>query len=116
MDGEVTPEDVAAACGDDGVAIVDIRSPSAYADGHIPCSVSIPFPEVPTSADRVADADRIVTVCPHGEASVRAARLLAAAEEIDADVRIESMAGGLTSWDGELETEDAGDESPEAPF
>ncbi|MFB6121538.1 MAG: rhodanese-like domain-containing protein [Halobacteriaceae archaeon] len=115
MDGEVTPEDVAELYDEDGVAIVDIRAPSAFARGHIPGSHSIPFQEVPTAAETVADADRIVTVCPHGEASVRAARLLAAAEAIDDDTRIESMAGGITSWEGALETADA-DETADAPF
>ena len=115
MDGEVTTDEVEALYDDDGVTVVDIRSPSAYARGHIPDSQSIPFQEVPTSAGSVADADHIVTVCPHGEASVRAARLLAAAEEIDDDTRIESMAGGITSWDGPVESADDPD-AADAPF
>jgi len=116
MDGEVTTADVESLYDDDGVAVVDIRSPSAYARGHIPGSVSIPFQEVPTSAGAVADADRIVTVCPHGEASVRAARLLAAAEEVADDTRIESMAGGFTSWEGPIEAADDDADAPDAPF
>jgi rhodanese-related sulfurtransferase len=115
MDGEVTTEAVAAMLeGPDDVCVVDVRSRSAYARGHIPGSVCIPFREVAGAADRVADADRVVTVCPHGESSVRAARLLAAAAAVDEDTPVESMAGGLTAWDGDLVAGE--DESAAAPF
>jgi rhodanese-related sulfurtransferase len=121
MDGEVSPETVRdlldGGADGDAVCVVDIRSPAAYERGHIPGSECVPLPELPSRADRVADADRIVTVCPHGEASVRAARLLAAYEAVDESTRVESMAGGLTAWEYDLESSggDAG-ESPDAPF
>jgi hypothetical protein len=44
----------------------------------------------------------VVTVCPHGEASVRAARLIGAYEGFDG--RVESLACGLEGWTGPLES------------
>ena len=118
MDGEISTDDVETLLeSDDPPRIVDIRSPSAFERGHIPGSENIPFDELPDSVDQLADADRVVTVCPHGKASVQAARLIAS-HEGTADSRVESMDGGITSWEGPLDSEGqpAADEGPEAPF
>ncbi|MFC6952079.1 rhodanese-like domain-containing protein [Halorubellus litoreus] len=121
MDGEVAPDDVETlrAADDVDLCIVDIRNPSSYARGHIPGSRNVPLPELTNAVDALPDADRVVTVCPHGKSSVQAARLIASYEGVDAPV--ESMAGGLTAYDGELATgtPDAdGDatDGPSAPF
>jgi rhodanese-related sulfurtransferase len=119
MDGEVAPDDVEALRAADEVdlCIVDIRNPSSYARGHIPGSRNVPLPELTNAVDGLPDADRVVTVCPHGKSSVQAARLIASYEGIDAPV--ESMAGGLTAYDGEIATGTPDDESsdgPNAPF
>ncbi|MGM0605239.1 MAG: rhodanese-like domain-containing protein [Halobacteriota archaeon] len=119
MDGEISTETVRALLeADDGPRIVDIRSPAAFERGHIPGSVNIPFAELPQRVDSLSDADHIVTVCPHGQASVQAARLIKSyAGTADADV--ESMRGGLSAWSGELESDanskPVGD-GPETPF
>ncbi|MFC6824047.1 rhodanese-like domain-containing protein [Halopelagius fulvigenes] len=123
MDGEIDPAEVETLLDDeDPPRVVDIRSPGKFSRGHIPGSLNIPFGELPTRVAEIGDADRIVTVCPHGQASVQAARLIKSYEGT-ADARVESMAGGLTEWDGPLETRsetaDPGanaDEGPEAPF
>ncbi len=60
--------------------------------------------------------ERVVTVCPHGKASVQAARLIGSYEGTT-DARVESMAGGLEAWEGNLEAGAEGDgETPESPF
>jgi rhodanese-related sulfurtransferase len=121
MDGEISPAEVERLL-DEGPAplVVDIRSPAAFARGHIPESVNVPFPELPTRVAELADADHVVTVCPHGESSVQAARLVTSYEGI-ADARVESMAGGLEAWPGDLVTDgEAGpadaQSQPDAPF
>jgi rhodanese-related sulfurtransferase len=102
MDGEIDPDEVAAALeSDDPPAVVDIRSRKAFERGHLPGSVNVPMEAIPQHVDRLSDADHIVTVCPHGQASIQAARLIASYEDTDAVV--ESMAGGLDAWDGPLE-------------
>jgi rhodanese-related sulfurtransferase len=106
MDGEITPDEVAALLeSDDPPRIVDIRSPAAFARGHIPGSVNLPFERLPAEIERLAGTDRVVTVCPHGQASVQAARLVASYEGT-ADATVESMAGGLEAWDGPLEADE----------
>lgn len=121
MDGEVDPQEVETLLDEEQPPrVVDIRSPGQFARGHIPGSLNIPFGELPTRVAEIDDADRIVTVCPHGQASVQAARLIKSYEGT-ADARVESMSGGLTEWGGPLETDDGGatadgDEGPQAPF
>ena len=117
MDAEISPADVERLLGtNDEPRIVDIRSPAAFRRRHIPGSENVPFPELPQRVASLEDADHIVTVCPHGESSIQAARLIASYEGTDT-ARIESMHGGLTAWDGELEREAAApDKGPETPF
>ncbi|MFB6126130.1 MAG: rhodanese-like domain-containing protein [Halolamina sp.] len=137
MDGEVRTDAVRAALADDDESplVVDIRNPAAYRRGHVPGSVNVPLGELAARveavlADRDSDPDRVVTVCPKGKSSRRAARIVAA--ELDDAPPVESMAGGLAEWDGDLErgtgpdgadgpddadaSESRTDEGPQAPF
>jgi rhodanese-related sulfurtransferase len=119
MDGEVTPDrvDELREADDVDVCIVDIRNPSSFARGHIPGSLNVPLPQLTARVDGLPDADRVVTVCPHGKSSVQAARLIASYEGVDAPV--ESMHGGLTAYDGPIDTgrpDDDTDQGPRSPF
>ena len=88
--------------GDGSVPVlVDIRSPAAFREAHIPGSLNLPLGDLAGGVEALAGAEHVVTVCPHGEASVQAARLIAAYEGFDGTV--ESLAGGLDAWDGPLE-------------
>ncbi|NHN48139.1 rhodanese-like domain-containing protein [Halostella sp. JP-L12] len=114
MDGETTPAEVRdlLESANEDVRVVDIRSPAAFRRDGIDGSVNVPFPRLTAEVERFADADQIVTVCPHGKSSVRAARLIASAEAVDATV--ESMAGGLEAW--RRTEEGKANEGPDAPF
>ncbi|WP_135852276.1 rhodanese-like domain-containing protein [Halorussus salinus] len=132
MDAEIAPDEVRDLLdADDEVRVVDIRSEAEFERGHIPGSENVPFHALADEIERLDGAERVVTVCPHGKASVQAARLVASYEGLPEEARVESMAGGLSEWDYELETADesAGesdsvdesdatdaDEGPEAPF
>lgn len=119
MDGEISTAELRERL--DGASeptVVDIRQPPAFRRGHIPESINIPFRQLPDRVAEFADADHIVTVCPHGKSSVQAAEI-AASSEWTGDATVESMAGGLREWDGEIERafeEAEADEGPEAPF
>jgi len=122
MDGEISADELEALLDDDGdVRVVDIRPRAAFERGHIPDSENIPFAELPQSVDRLEGADRVVTVCPHGQASQQAARLIQSYEGLGEDARVESLASGITGWDGEVVADDS-DEGPdtesatESPF
>jgi rhodanese-related sulfurtransferase len=124
MDGEISGEELAEAIedGEDEPVIVDIREPRAFEREHIPGSVNVPFSRLPQEVDRVGDADHVVTVCPHGKASVQAARLITSYEGFDG--RVESLAPGIEGWAGPVESDvgtaasaDGGtDDGPDAPF
>ncbi len=123
MDGEISVDELEAllAEGED-VRVVDIRQPAAFDRGHIPGSENIPFSELPQSVDRLDGAERVVTVCPHGQASVQAARLVQSYEGLAEDARVESLAEGITGWEGDIEASEGDDEGPDtesatdAPF
>lgn len=132
MDGEISASELATLLESDAdVRVVDVRSPAAFRRGHVPGSVNVPFEQLPDRIAELDGAERVVTVCPHGQASVQAARLVASYEGT-ADAVVESLAPGLEGWAAEyaLETDadesgsrsaaDGGDpptdEGPEAPF
>ncbi|GAB3671308.1 rhodanese-like domain-containing protein [Halopiger thermotolerans] len=122
MDGEISPDDVKDLLESDAdVRIVDIRDENSFEHSHIPGSENVPFHELTDRIDELEDADRIVTVCPHGKASVQAAQLIGTYEGT-ADATVESMEGGLEKYgmkyglvreDGD---EDEESEPAESPF
>lgn len=124
MHGEITPGEVEQLLATDAdLRVVDIRSPGAYARGHIPGSENIPFNQLPTRVASLADSEHIVTVCPHGKSSIQAAQLISSFEGTT-DAVVESMEGGLTAWSGDLEAgaaeaggdAAAADDGPRSPF
>ena len=122
MDGEISSAEVEdLLAGDEDVRVVDIRNRAAFDREHIPGSENLPFDRLPDRVERLAGAERIVTVCPHGKASVQAAKLIKSYEGT-ADATVESMAGGITEWEGDLSSADPADggadegPDPDAPF
>ena len=118
MDGELSAEELRGLLeSESDIRVVDIRSPAAFRRGHIPGSENVPFEELTDRIGEVADAERVVTVCPKGEASVQAARLIGSFEGFAG--RVDSLEPGIDGWPYELEgegTEEPADEGPEAPF
>lgn len=116
MDGEISgPELETKLDSDEKPLIVDIRNQRQFERLRIPDSVNIPLSELPQRVEQIRDADHVVTVCPHGKASVKAARLITSFEGFDGVV--ESLSCGLSGWDGPVEGEDmASEESQDAPF
>jgi rhodanese-related sulfurtransferase len=115
------------------VRVVDIRSPEAFARGHVPGSENVPFAELTGRIEEFTGDDRVVTVCPHGKASVQAARLIGSYEGFGGQVA--SLAPGIEGWAEAYELETSGsaegnaagtgaesqagaeaDGGPEAPF
>ena len=87
----------------DDVQVIDVRPERAFRRGRIPGAENVPFRRF---ARAVADrewADDIVVVCPHGESSLQAARLLEAYEGVAGDATVANLAGGSAAWEYELE-------------
>lgn len=125
MDDEISVEELKALIDEDAdVRLVDIRSPAAYERGHIPGSENIPFAELPQRVEELDGAERVVTICPMGESSIQAARLIKSYEGAGG-ARVESLREGLQGWeygfesgsgDGAEAETDGGSEGPDAPF
>lgn len=101
---EYTPATVESKLDDGDVQVVDIRSPAAFERGHVPSAVNIPLGELPRQVDDYDWADDVVFVCPVGQSSVQAARLLESFEGVDETATVASMRGGYEQWDADLET------------
>ncbi|HKJ57853.1 MAG TPA: rhodanese-like domain-containing protein [Halobacteriales archaeon] len=87
------------------VQVIDVRPEREFHRGHVPGAENVPITRF---ARAVADhewGDDIVVVCPHGESSLQAARLLEAYEGVPEDARIANLSGGYRAWEYELEAE-----------
>ncbi|MFB6352884.1 MAG: rhodanese-like domain-containing protein [Halobacteriales archaeon] len=111
---EREPEEVKAAldAGED-LQIVDIRQPEEYSRGHLPGALNLPLDRLPAEVQDHEWGDDVLVVCPIGESSIQAARLLQSYEGVDEDARVASLAGGYAAWEHELETDGA--EAADAP-
>ena len=58
-----------------GDTVIDVRTPSEYASGHIAGAINIPIETLPTGADALPDG-QILTACGSGGRAGRAANLL----------------------------------------
>lgn len=114
---EVTPEEVKEAVeSDEDVTVVDIRDPGQYAQGHVPGAINLPLSELPQRVDEVDWDEEVVCVCPIGQSSIQAARLLSSYESVE---EAKSMAGGYREWEYDLERggpDEGGEPGGDAPF
>lgn len=83
--------------------IIDIRPPSAFAEGHIPGAENVPMTELAARIDEIDWDDEIVVTCPIGQSSVQAARLIGSFEGVEDAENVRSLAGGYEDWEYDLE-------------
>ncbi|MFB6070382.1 MAG: rhodanese-like domain-containing protein [Halanaeroarchaeum sp.] len=105
MVDEIDASDLARLREEGEVRIVDVRTGPAFERGHLPGSEHVPFHALTDRVSEFAGAERIVTVCEHGEASKQAASLIAAYEDVDDDALVASLEEGIDGWDGPLEAD-----------
>lgn len=94
------------------VQVVDIRPVEAFEAGHIPGAENLPFDRFTQEIDERDWGEDIVLVCPLGESSLQAARLLESFEGVGEDATIANMTGGYQEWEYEL---NSGSQSPAEP-
>lgn len=87
------------------IQIIDIRKPREYRAGHIPGAENIPFERFAREVAGRDWADEIIVVCPIGESSLQAARLLESYEGVDDDAVVANLEAGYRGWPYELEEE-----------
>lgn len=103
MVAEVTPEEVKSKLDDGATQLIDIRPEQEFETGHIPTAINLPMAELPSRVAEVDWADDITVVCPIGESSIQAARLIGSYEGVEA-ATVSSMRGGYEAWEHELTT------------
>lgn len=82
--------------------IVDIRPKPLFRGGHLPGAVNLPLNDLPTMIDEIEWNEDVVVVCPIGESSRQAARLIESYEGLSNDQRVFNLTGGYREWDGDL--------------
>lgn len=80
-------------------ALIDVRQPGEYAQGHIPGARLIPLPELIQTMEALPRDKELVFYCRSGGRSMAAA--MVADEEI-VDKTLYNLAGGIMAWDGGL--------------
>lgn len=84
----------------DAVQLVDVRSPTAYRNGHVPGAVNVPAPEI-TRRDSGIDGDRDVALyCRSGRRSRQVARYVAARND-SSPSRVLNVSGGYNAVDAD---------------
>ena len=89
---EVNLADFAAAYAD-GAAVVDVREPFEYVEGHVPGARLVPLAQLPTVVGDLPRNRPVYVICASGNRSLAAAQFLARAG-IDA----RSVSGGTGGW------------------
>ena len=83
----------------DGIVVLDVRDPAAYAAGHVPGARSLPHATIgPESTAGLPHDAVLVTYCwgPHCNGATRAAARLAAL-----GFSVKEMLGGVAGWAAE---------------
>jgi rhodanese-related sulfurtransferase len=87
------------------VQVIDVRPEREFRRGHVPGAENVPIRRFARAVEDHEWGDDIVVVCPIGESSLQAARLLEAYEGVPEDARIANLTGGYRDWEYELERE-----------
>ncbi len=93
---QVSPAQLTQLINRENAVIVDIRSASLFADGHIIGSISIPLTELETKIKKLekSKAKPIVIVCMLGQESQRASAILTKHGMLN----IRTLQGGIDAW------------------
>ncbi len=80
----------------DGAAVIDVRNPDEYQNGHLPGATLIPVNSVFQRREELPKDGNIIFVCAIGQRSALAAEMAAAAG-LPAD-RLYNLDGGTDAW------------------
>lgn len=96
----------------DGIQVIDVRPEHAYRRGHIPGAENVPIHRFSEAIDENDWDEEIVVVCPHGESSLQAARLLEAYEGTGEETSVGNLVDGYQGWQYDLERDTEPADSP----
>lgn len=101
---EISAQDLEQRLDEDDVTVVDVRESVEFLTGHIPGAINVPMGDIPHALAEYDWTTDVVVVCPVGQLSLQAARLLSAYEGVPDDATVASLAGGYADWPYELTT------------
>lgn len=84
-----------------GITVVDVRTPQEFAEGHIPEAKLIPLQEIETRLNEFSQDEQYLIVCRSGNRSAQASEILVQ----NGMKHINNMTGGMNEWTGEVVTE-----------
>ncbi|WP_052813251.1 rhodanese-like domain-containing protein [Desulfonatronum thioautotrophicum] len=84
-------------------ALVDVRQPGEYQEGHIPGARLLPLPEIEDHLDELRSTPNLIFYCRSGARSQAAASM--AQEALPPQTRILNMTGGFLAWEGNALTD-----------
>jgi rhodanese-related sulfurtransferase len=93
MDGDYTPQQVAALLDQEGIQLIDVREPDEHEAGRIAGDRLVPLMELSAQADSIERARPVVFYCRSGSRSAMATEAFRGAG-YDAH----NMTGGLLEW------------------
>lgn len=77
----------------DGAAVLDVRMPDEYQNGHVAGAVLIPLPDLPDRLDELPAGEPILVICQAGGRSQRACEFLA-----EGGRSVANVTGGTGAW------------------
>lgn len=81
-----------------GITVVDVRTPQEFAEGHIPNAKLIPLQELETRLNEFSKDEKYLIVCRSGNRSAQASEILVQ----NGKRQIYNMTGGMNEWTGEV--------------
>lgn len=81
-----------------GALVVDVRTPSEFASGHIPSAVNVPLDQLQTAAASWGKDQPIVVYCATGARSANAAAYLAG----QGFRKVYNLEKGIVTWNGQV--------------
>ncbi|KEF39786.1 Rhodanese-related sulfurtransferase [Schinkia azotoformans MEV2011] len=81
-----------------GITVVDVRTPQEYEEGHIPDAKLIPLQEIETRLNEFSEDEQYLIVCRSGNRSAQASEILVQ----NGMKQIYNMTGGMNEWTGEI--------------
>lgn len=99
----LSPEDARELIGNEGVFLVDVRTPQEYSEGHIPQSLLLPLDDIQEKAQDVLPDQyaKVIVYCRSGRRSA-----LAAKELLSLGYKDVYDLGGILGWPYETTTEE----------
>ncbi|EKN66825.1 rhodanese-like domain-containing protein [Schinkia azotoformans] len=83
-----------------GITVIDVRTPQEYEEGHIPDANLIPLQEMESRLNEFSEDEQYLIVCRSGNRSAQASEILVQ----NGMKQIYNMTGGMNEWTGEVVT------------